>query len=154
NLDLLFPGTTVSATGVFRIIRNSDMEIAEEEASDLLETIEEGVKQRKFGQVVQMSVSETMPKHLCAALTEYLGLTDNDVYFARSPLGMSDLFTLANIDMPMLKYPSYQAQRPSAFPPGEDIFTTIRRGDVLSHRPYESFLPTIEFFQQAAEDPN
>jgi polyphosphate kinase len=154
NLDLLFPGASITATGVFRIIRNSDMEIAEEEASDLLEMIEESVKQRYFGQVVQMTVSENMPAILCNMLTEHLGLTQDDVYFTVPPLGMSELFALANIDMPMLKYPPYQPARPSIFSTGEDIFTVMKRGDILVHRPYESFIPTIEFFQQAAEDPN
>ena len=150
NLDLLFPGTKITATGLFRIIRNTDMEIAEDEASDLLETIEEGVKQRRFGQVVQMSVIETMPNHLVEMLVENLDLDYDDVYFTPSPLGMSDLFALANIDVPALKYPTYIAPRSPSFPSTEDVFTAIRRQDILMHRPYESFQPTIEFFQQAA----
>src|SRR5262249_14166785 len=151
--DILFPGMQVTATGTFRITRNSDTEISEEEASDLLETVEESVRQRRFGQVVRMTIVDTMPEQMREILIYNLELEPEDVMTLRAPLGMPDLFALANIDMPLLKAPPYIPQRPAALPAGEDIFTAIRRQDVLIHRPYDSFLPVVEFFQQAAEDP-
>jgi len=153
NLDLLFPGMKVTATGAFRITRNSDMEITEEEASDLLETIEESVRQRRFGQVVRMSVVDSMPQRMLAILLKNLEIQEDDVISLRAPLGMSDLAPLASTDMPLLKLPPYLPQRPAAIPQGENLFSAIRRQDILLHRPYDSFLPVIEFFQQAAEDP-
>ncbi|MCC7449232.1 MAG: polyphosphate kinase 1 [Anaerolineae bacterium] len=153
NLDLLFPGMHVTAASAFRITRNSDMEIAEEEASDLLETVEESVYQRRFGPVVRMTVIDTMPEHIRTILMEHLELQPEDMFVLRAPLGMSDLFALANLDLPALKSPPYLPQRPATLPLGEDIFTSIRRQDILLHLPYDSFLPVIEFFQQAAEDP-
>jgi polyphosphate kinase len=154
NLDLLFPGMRVVTASAFRITRNNDTEISEEEASDLLETIEESVRQRRFGQVVRMTVVDTMPDKIRKILMENLEIQQDDVYTLRAPLGMSDLHQLANLEIPILKAPPYIAHRPSVLPPGEDIFAAIRRQDILLHLPYESFLPVIEFFQQAAEDPN
>jgi polyphosphate kinase len=153
NLHMLFPGMTITAASAFRITRNNDMEIAEEEASDLLETVEESVHQRRFGQVVRMTIVDTMPDEIRSILMENLEIQAEDVYTLRAPLGMSDMFTLANIDLPALKSPPYIPHRPTALPPGEDIFAAIRRQDILLHRPYDSFLPVVEFFQQAAEDP-
>src|SRR5260221_734650 len=153
NLDLLFPGMTILATSCFRITRNSDMEISDEEASDLLETVEESVRQRRFGQVVRMTVADTMPEAIRTFLIENLELEVDDVMSVRTPLGMSDLHALANIEMPTLKAPPYIPQRPTALIPGEDMFSAIRRQDILIHRPYDSFLPVVEFFQQAADDP-
>ncbi len=153
NLDLLFPGMHITDASAFRITRNNDTEISEEEASDLLETIEESVRQRRFGQVVRMSVDDTMPDKIRKILMENLEIQPEDVYTLRAPLGMTDLHQLANLEVPTLKAPPYIAQRPPALPAGEDIFAAIRRQDILIHLPYESFLPVVEFFQQAAEDP-
>ena len=153
NLDSLFPGMTVTAASAFRITRNSDMEIADEEASDLLETVEESVRQRRFGQVVRMTAVDTMSERIRTILMANLGIQPEDVYTLRAPLGMGDLFSLANLDIPALKLPPYMAQRPAVLPPGEDIFAAIRHQDILLHVPYDSFLPVVEFFQQAADDP-
>jgi polyphosphate kinase len=153
NLDMLFPGMKVIAANAFRITRNNDAEIAEEEASDLLESIEESVRQRRFGQVVRMSVVESMPEPIRMMLMENFELQADDVFALRAPLGMSDLHVLANIEVSALKHPPYLPQRPVAIPAGEDIFAAIRRQDILLHRPYDSFIPVIEFFQQAANDP-
>jgi len=153
NLDMLFPGFRIVAASAFRITRNTDIDIAEEEASDLLEMIEEGLRQRRFGEVVRMTIVDTMPTVLLKLLVEYLELTPDDVYTVRSPLGMNDLSELANIDVPTLKSAPYVPQRPAALPPEEDLFAVIRRQDILLHHPYDSFLPTLEFFERAAEDP-
>lgn len=153
NLDLLFPGMSVLDSNLFRITRNTDVEIAEEEASDLMETVEEGIRQRRFGQVVRLCVDQNMTERILNVLVENLELGPEDVYAMRAPLGMSALFVLANVDVPTLKAPPYVPQRPASLPPGGDIFAAIRRQDILLHRPYDSFLPVVEFFQQAADDP-
>lgn len=153
NLDLLFPGMTIKTVCAFRVTRNNDMEIAEEEASDLLESVEDIVRQRRFGPVVRLDVDEQMPDRVLDLLIANLEVTRDDVYAVGGPLGMKDLTDLANIDIPALKYPPFVPHRPAVLPPGGDLFAAIRRGDILLHHPYESFLPTVEFFQQAAVDP-
>ncbi|MCC7205863.1 MAG: polyphosphate kinase 1 [Anaerolineae bacterium] len=153
NLDMLFPGLKVTAASAFRVTRNSDMEIAEEEASDLLETVEDVVRQRRFGPVVRLDVVDTMPENVRSLLMNHLELGEEDVYILRAPLGMKELADLANIDAPQLKFPPYVPHRPAELPPGSDIFEAIRRGDILLHHPYDSFLPTVEFYRQAAVDP-
>ena len=77
----------------------------------------------------------------------------DDADLAAWVAGLNDLFALANVEIPALKAPPYLPQRPATLPPGEDIFSAIRRQDILIHRPYDSFLPVVEFFQQAANDP-
>ncbi len=154
NLDLLFPGMTVIHASAFRVTRNNDLEIAEEEASDLLETIEDIVRQRRFGPVVRLDVAENMPERVRTLLLENLEVTPADMYVLRTPLGIKDIADLCNLDLPALKFSPYAPQRPSRLPVGVDIFAAIRGGDILLHHPFDSFLPTIEFFQQAAEDPN
>jgi polyphosphate kinase len=154
NLDLLFSGMRVLEASAFRVTRNNDIEIAEEEASDLLESVEEVVRARRFGPVVRLDVAECMSESVRNLLLHNMEITPNELYVLPEPLGTRDLFELANIDVPALKYPPYTPSRPANLPIGCDIFEAIRRGDILLHHPYESFAPIVEFFQQAAEDPN
>ncbi|MFN7209552.1 MAG: polyphosphate kinase 1 [Aggregatilineales bacterium] len=154
HLDLLFQGLRVLEASAFRVTRNNDIEIAEEEASDLLESVEEVVRARRFAPVVRLDVAENMSESVRTLLLQNMELTPNELYTLAEPLGMRDLFELANIDVPALKYPPYTPSRPSSLPNGCDIFAAIRRGDILLHHPYESFAPIVEFFQQAAQDPN
>jgi polyphosphate kinase len=95
-----------------------------------------------------------MPQSVRDLLLREMEITPNELYVLPEPLGIRDLFELANIDVPALKYPPYTPSRPANLPSGSDIFAAIRRGDILLHHPYESFAPIVEFFQQAAEDPN
>ncbi|MCE7946143.1 MAG: polyphosphate kinase 1 [Chloroflexi bacterium CFX4] len=154
NLDLLFHGMRVLAASAFRVTRNNDIEIAEEEASDLLESVEEVVRARRFGPVVRLDAADTMPESIRNLLLYNMEITPDDLYVLREPLGMRDLAELANLDLPALKHTPYTPSRPASLPAGGDIFAAIRRGDILLHHPYESFSPIVEFFQQAAEDPN
>jgi len=153
NLEMLFPGMHVSGASAFRITRNNDIEIAEEEASDLLESVEDVVRQRRFGPVIRLDVVDTMSERVRHLLSTNLELHPDDVYVISGPLGMRDLAELANMDVPALRFPPYIPRRSSAIPAGGDVFAAIRRGDILLHHPYESFSPVVEFFQQAAEDP-
>ena len=152
----LFPGFDVVAAHPFRITRDAEMVIQELEADDLLESIEQGVRQRRFGSVVRMTVEPTMPENIRDILVENLDMDPCDVITIAPPLGMSDLFGLARIDRPDLKYTPFV---PALTVPVEtgaevDIFTTIREHDILLHHPYESFEPVVALIRQAAHDPD
>lgn len=154
HLDMLFPGMTVTSASAFRVTRNNDIEIAEEEASDLLESVEDIVRQRRFGPVVRLEVVDDMPEPIRTLLMENLEVAPDDIYVMPAPLGVKDISDLCNLDIPALRFPPYMPQRPPELPQGVDLFAAIRQGDILLHHPYDSFQPTVEFFQQAAEDPN
>ncbi len=153
NLEKLFPGMRILEAHPFRVTRNADMEIEEDEASDLLETIEAGVRQRRFGRVVRLDVQKNMPQFLLDLLKGYLNIERSDIYKLNGPLNMAQLFELADVDMPGLKFAPFVPQRPAVFSQGENIFTVLRRQDVLLHHPYDSFMPVIEFIRTAAHDP-
>lgn len=154
NLDRLFPGMIIKSAYVFRVTRNTDMEIQEEEADDLLLTMEENLRQRHFGQVVRLEIDESTPEDLRQLLAENLRVGPHDVYTTNGPLGMSNLWELHRIDRPDLKDEQFQPRVPSVFRKRENIFTVLRRGDVLLHHPYDSFLPVIDLVETAAKDPD
>lgn len=153
NLTKLFPGMQILESHPFRVTRNADMEIEEDEASDLLETIEAGVRQRRFGRVVRLEIQEDMPQYLLDLLRGYLNVSRSDTYPVDGPLGLSQLFELAEIDIPELRYPPFVPRRPAELTPGKDIFSVLREQDILLHHPYDSFMPVIEFIRTAAHDP-
>ncbi len=154
NLGLLFPGMRVRESYAFRVTRNADLEIQEDEAEDLIRSIEESIRQRRFGPVVRVGVQDTMPGGIKDILVENLEAAPDDVYEITPPLGLSHLNALLKLPRPELKDPIYH---PAAGVPDEDeedIFTTIRRGDILLHHPYDSFNPVVQFIRSAAHDPN
>ena len=152
----LFPGYEVVAAHPFRITRDAEMVIQELEADDLLETIEQGIRRRRFGSVVRMTVEPTMPDHIRDILVENLDMDPVDVLTIDPPLGMSEMFALARIDRPDLKYPTFVPALTVAVGEGaeSDIFTAIREHDILLHHPFESFQPVVAFIRQAAHDPD
>lgn len=152
----LFPGYDVVAAHPFRITRDAEMVIQELEADDLLSTIEQGVRQRRFGSVVRMTVEPTMPENIRDILVENLDMDPADVITITPPLGMSELFGLSAIDRPDLKYPPFVPALTVPVDLGAevDIFTTIREHDILLHHPYESFEPVVALIRQAAHDPD
>ena len=154
NLGLLFPGMAVKESYAFRLTRNADIEIQEDEAEDLIHSIEESIRQRRFGSVVRVGVQKTMPTRIKDILSENLEVTPDDVYELTPPLGLSHLMALLKIPRPELKDPTYHP--PPAIPEeeGEDIFSTVRRGDLLLHHPYDSFNPVVQFIAAAARDVN
>jgi polyphosphate kinase len=156
HIDTLFPGFEVTEAHPFRITRDAEMVIQELEADDLLETIEAGVRQRRFGSVVRMTVDPTMPSLICDILVENLKMDAADVVTIDPPLGMSELFGLAGLDRPDLKYPTFVPELTVDLGDGDDIdiFTAIRERDILLHHPFESFQPVISFIRQAAHDPD
>jgi len=155
NLDMLFPGMQVLEAHPFRVIRDADVEIQELEAFDLLETIEQNVRQRRFGSVVRVTINETMPAHIRDILLENLELDGNDIFTLHGPLGMSGLMQLYQVDRHDLKDPPFIPAIPYPLKPEHldgNVFAAIRREDILVHHPYQSFNPVVEFLQAAARD--
>jgi polyphosphate kinase len=157
NLHILFPGMEVIESHPFRVTRDADVMIQELEASDLLESIEQGVRQRRFGSVVRVTVNKEMPTHIRNILIENLQMDRNDMYTLEGPLGLSSLMSLYQVDRYDLKDHSFIPSIPTPLG-GEsydgNIFAAIRQGDILVHHPYDSFIPVVDFLQLAAKDPN
>jgi polyphosphate kinase len=153
HLDTLFPGMEVVEAYPFRVTRNADMEIEEDEADDLLSTIEAGVRQRRFGEVVRLAVDDAMPERISSLLLKNLKIGPDDLYTVRGPLGLADLIALMKVDRPDLKDPPHLPDLPNVLRSEANLFETIRQGDVLLHHPYHSFSPVIDFIQAAADDP-
>lgn len=157
NLDALFPGMRVIEAHPFHVTRDADIEIQELEAGDLLETTEEGLRQRKFGDVVRLIVDHEMPTPMLRILSSNLEVDRSDVYRVRGPLSLSRLKDIAALDIPELKYPAFVPSVPPVLeydPQEEDIFSVIRRRDVLLHHPFNSFQPVVDLLNKAADDEN
>jgi polyphosphate kinase len=158
NLALLFPGMEVVAAYPFRIIRDADVEIQELEADDLLETMEQSIRKRRFASVVQLEIYESMPAAIRELLIENLEIRPNDVYVMPSPLGLSSLWQIYNnVERHDLKFPLYHPVVPKVFKDAVlagDIFEVIKQQNILLHQPYDSFSPVIDFLRAAARDPN
>jgi polyphosphate kinase len=153
NLRSLFPEMNIMACHPFRTTRNAEIEIEEDEASDLLKTIEQQLRQRRFGSCVRLEVDTSMPQSMVNYLRDSLDLEENDVYTVNGPLGISDLMALYKLDYPTLKDRPYSPAIPAALSTEENIFDIIKRQDVLLHHPYESFTPVVDFIRSAAVDP-
>ncbi len=154
NLDRLFPGMEILAAHPFRVTRNTDMEIQEEEADDLLLTMEENLRQRHFGSVVRLELDENTPEEMRQFLINNLKVGAMDVYTTDAPLALSSLWELHKLERPELKDPSYKPAVPAILRSVGNIFEALRRQPILLHHPYDSFAPVIEFLETAAEDPN
>ncbi len=158
HLPSFFPGMKVVESHPFRVTRDADMVIQELEASDLLETMEQSVRQRRFGSVIRMGINPGMPERIRDILIKNLEIHRNDVYSLDGPLGFSDLMSLYNsIDRYDLKeIPFKPAIQPalSRSDTNSNIFEAIRQGDILIHHPYDSFTPVVDFLKTAACDPD
>ena len=157
NLHNLFPAENVLAVHAFRITRNADFEIEEDEADDLLATIEENIRQRRFGTVVRIAVQDNMPASLRSLLLNNLDLDGDDLYEIRGQLGLSALMALLKVDRPELKDVPLAGRIPVPLRdmqvPGQ-LWSTLRQRDVLLHHPYDAFQPVIDFIESAASDPD
>ncbi len=156
NLGTLFPGLQVIEAFAFRVTRDADMEIQEDEASDLLETIELSLRKRHFGPVVRLQVDAAMSDRMLHLLMRNLEVEPADVYALSHPLGLSDLMSLLDLDRPELKDPPFVPSTPPQFrdlKTSDDVFNAIRKGDILLHHPYDNFTPVLEFIRAAAADP-
>lgn len=154
NLNLLFPGITITAAYPFRITRDADFEIEEDEAADLLASIEEQVDNRHFGSVVRLEIDQATPDHIRDILIRNLSLAPYQVYAQDLPLGLSGLMELLRIDRPDLKYPPFLPAVPESLNKNESPFSVIRREDVVLYHPYDSFTPVVDFVREAATDPH
>ena len=133
------------------------MAIQKIEADDLLETVAEGVKRRRFGSVVRLCVSSDMPEHILRVLKRNLEIGEQDVYRLNGPLALNRLMELLKIDRPDLKDAAIVPRIPpglKAFGKDENIFSAVDRQDIMLHHPYDSFEPVVDFLQQAARDPD
>ena len=154
NLDELFPGKEVAASYVFQVTRNADFVIEEDEASDLLQAIEDELEGRWFGQSVRLVVTSSMPEDLRDWLTGNLRLDPSSVYAVPEPIGLADLEELTHLDRPDLLYPPLTPRIPSEIRTARSITQAIRQGDILLYHPIDSFTPIVEFVRAAASDPD
>ena len=158
HLDQLFPGMEIEQHHAFRVTRNSDLTLEEEEADDLLAMVELELRRRRFGRAVRLEIDAAMSEEVRELLQRELDVADEDVYVHTAPLDLGGLWAVHALDRPDLKDPPYQRVTPPrlASTDGErvDFFAAIRRDDLLVHHPYESFRTTVEeFVRQAANDP-
>ncbi len=159
HLDYLFPGMEVVEHQTFRVTRNEDMEVEEDDAENLLAALEKELLRRRFGPPVRLEVTPEITPNVRKLLTRELGVQEHEVYSLPAPLDLTGLNQIANLDRPALSYPKFVpvtarelAQVESATP--TDFFAAIRSGDVLLHHPYDSFSTSVQqFLAQAAADP-
>jgi len=154
HLDLLFPGLEVIAAFPFRITRDADLDIEVDEASDLLTTVEEIMEQRAKGKPVRIELDCSMHENICHMLEKKLGVTSSMIYRISHPVGMADLMELMSLDRPDLKDTPFLPSIPGELSEGKDIFSAIRRRDIMLYHPYDSFTPVVNFLRQAAHDPD
>ncbi len=157
NLNSLFPGMEILEAHPFHVTRDAEIAIQELEAGDLLENTEEGLRQRRFGDVVRLQVSAAMPANVLRILVNNLEVNRKYVSKHSGPLSLSRLKYLASIDRPELKDPVFlPAVSPALELDGdeEDIFSAIRARDILLHHPFDSFQPVIDLLKKSARDPS
>jgi polyphosphate kinase len=159
HLDQLFPGMEVLDSVAFRVTRNADLTVEDEEADDLLAAIEMELRRRRFGKAVRLEVEDDISAEALELIRDELELTDEDVVAHAAPVDLGGLFAVHDVDRPELKYPDFVpvTQRRLSHDEDEterDIFAAIAAGDILVHHPYDSFVSSVEeFIRQAANDP-
>ncbi len=162
NLDALFPGMEVDSHHLFRVTRNADLDIEEDEADDLLMAMEEELRRRRFGKVVRLEIERSMPHETRTLLQRGLGLDQSNIYEIRGMLDLRGLDTIADLDIPELQptpwtpvVPPRLVQLDEEEDQGVDLFGRMREGDILVHHPYESFSHSVQrLIEQAADDPD
>jgi len=153
HLDDLFPGVPILGSYPFRVTRDMDIEILQEEASDLLSAVDREVRRRRFGAAVRLEVAPGIPERVRQVLVDKLEV-EEDVYELAGPLGLSGLMQVASIARPNQRDAAFSARVPAAWLECADPFAAIRQADVLLHHPYDAFTPVLELLSQAADDPN
>jgi len=150
----LFAGMNVLGCYQFRVTRNSDLFVEEEEVKDLRLALQGELPQRHFGDAVRLEVADNMSEAMTRFLLSQFGLDGDDLYSVAGPVNLVRLMSIPEqVNRPDLEYPPFQQGLPKAVAKGRDLFQTIRRGDVVMHRPFQSFTPVIEFIREAARDP-
>ena len=151
----LFPGMEVTGCYQFRVTRNSDLFVDEEEVDDLLRALEGELPSRRYGDAVRLEVDDTCPPDVVAFLRRRFDLGEAQLYRVHGPVNLHRLMTLPDlVDRPDLKYPSFTPGLPARLSQQDGIFEAIAAGDILLHHPFESFVPVIDFVRQASTDPN
>ena len=157
NLGRLFPGMSIGRADLFRVTRNADLTLEEDEADDLLVALEVELRRRRFGEALRVEILRGMSAEFLDLLVEQLELNHENVYVSDAPLGLHDLWSLYEFDRPDLKGEGWSPLTPPRLVEGDhvgDVFAVIRDGDLLLHHPYESFSDSVEMFiAQAADDP-
>lgn len=170
NLESLFPGMNIQEYYPFRVTRNADLELEEDEADDLMLAIEQELRKRRFGgSVVRLETQPSMPEVVRTTLMQEMGIKENDVYELEGLLGLGDMMSLMSLPLPELKDPAWSPVCPARLrrvsnevdrngtntEDGEDFFSVIRKQDLVVHHPYQSFSATVQrFITQAAHDPD
>lgn len=155
NIGKLFSNYKVLCAHPYRIMRNADLTIDEDEASDLLKEIENKLKMRQWGEVIRLEIEDKADKKLLKFLKSEFKVADEDIFRIAGPIDLTFLMKLYGIEgYDRLRYPSYIPQPVPEIAPGSDIFAAIRKGDIFLHHPYETFDPVVDFIRQAAKDPD
>jgi polyphosphate kinase len=154
SVPRLFEGMRVLACHPFRLTRDSDLFVDEEEVEDLRRALEGELAQRRYGSAVRLEVATDCPRDLVAFLAEHFAVGATDIYRVPPPVNLHRLSALHELaQRPDLKYPPFSPSLPRRLADGADMFTAIRQSDLLLHHPYQSFAPVVDFLRQAATDP-
>jgi polyphosphate kinase len=154
NAHTLFPKMRTGKCHLFRVTRDADFEIKEDEAGDLLRTMQQHVRRMRFGEAVRLEVAATMSADMVSYLTQSLGLSTEDVYVINGPLNIPDLMQLYDLDYPELKDRPLQLSTPEVLSESANVFDVITRHDVLLHHPYTAYSTVTDFIKTAAADPD
>ena len=155
NISKLFLNFKVVCAFPYRIMRNADLPIDEDEAADLLKEIQKQLKKRQWGEVIRLEVEEGVNEKLLTILKKELNVKSEDVFNINGPIDLTFVMKLYDLaDCDDLRYKKYQPQRVPQIEPGEDIFAAIQGGDILMHHPYQTFDPVVDFIRQASVDPD
>ena len=154
HLNDLFPGREVGQFSQFRVTRNSDLSVDEEEVENLRTALRKGLQHRQYGQALRLEVSESCSEHLSDFLLKQFSLPKSALFRAAGPVNLVRLSQLIDlVDDPALLFPAYQSSFPKQLKQGESIFARMQKGDVLIHQPFESFDGVLAFLKEAVEDP-
>ena len=154
HINDLFPGMEVTGCYQFRVTRNSDLFVDEEEIDDLMRAVEGELLSRRYGDAVRLEVADNCTPDMTAYLLQQFGLDEADLYQVNGPVNLNRLLALYDlVQRPDLKYPPFTPARPPELAADADLFAAIRRSDLLLHHPYQSFMPVIDLVRQAAQDP-
>lgn len=157
HAGILFPGLRLQSSHIFRVTRDADVEIAEDEANDLITAVAEGIRQRRWGtDAVRLEVERDMPRSLLTYLLRSLDLDQQDVYHVDMPLNLQDFLTLMSLDKRKLKDPPFTSRvLPEFAQDGTNIFDILREQDIMVHHPFDSFTNSVvKFIEQGADDPH
>ena len=160
HLQELFPGMLIQDHYTFRVTRNQDIELEEEDTEDLLNSLEQELARRRFGPPVRLEIEEGVDQHLLKTLCEELNINPANVLSLPAPLDLTDLTKIADLDLPKLKFPPFRSRTVASLREVDSeepdlFFAAIRQGEILLHHPYESFTSSVvQFLQHAAQDPD